>query len=767
MATVYLAEDLRHDRPVAVKVLKPELAAIVGSDRFLAEIKTTAKLRHPHILPLFDSGTADGFLYFVTPYVPGDTLRERLDQGSGMAEGETVSIAADLAEALDYAHRQGVIHRDIKPSNILMLEGRPVIADFGVALAVDHLSGSRITATGLSVGTPSYMSPEQAVGDEMVDARTDQYSLACLVYEMLVGEPPHTGSNAQAILAKIITEEPAPVTDRRSDVSDEVSAALAVALSRDPENRFDGMRDFARAMVGGGEGGSGAFATSQRAATPRPASRRRLMAAMAAVGAVALMGLAAFGWSRMRSVEPAPEARERSIAVLPFDDLSPAQDQEYFVRGLSEEILVALTQIDELKVSGRASTFALTDSDLDVATIADRLGVAHVLDGSVRRAGDRVRISVHLLEVATGFDLWSDSFDSDLTDIFAVQDSIARTIADQLRITLGPGANATAGRLVATSTASPEAYEAYLRGRYFRGISTDESLRIAIEEYRTALELDEEFAEAWAALAEANLLLNILWGGIDLGTAHERALRQASSAVELDPELVLGHVMLGFVLTEMGDWAEAESELRTAVELGPGDPEAHKRLGNVLWQTDRPDEGIRELDRAIELDPVDRLTIYSRVWAYLSDGRLEEALNDTERLIELDRNWPTAWEVQVPILVRLGRYDEARSANDVWVRLTGADAVLEEGALEAMIRYDRTGEPQEYDYPLDSPSGPGRALFFYGATGQFERLLPGLSGMVQVGAINAVNRLHQSLELRGLREDPRYQALLQQAGITW
>ncbi|MGD8869915.1 MAG: serine/threonine-protein kinase, partial [Gemmatimonadales bacterium] len=218
MATVYLAEDLKHDRKVALKVLKPELAAVLGAERFVQEIKTTASLQHPHILPLFDSGQADGFLYYVMPYIEGETLRAKLDRETQLSVDEAVRIATEVADALHYAHAQGVIHRDIKPENILLQNGRPMVADFGIALAVSAAAGGRMTETGLSLGTPHYMSPEQATADKEITARSDIYSLGSVLYEMLTGDPPHTGSSAQAIIMKIVTEEAAPITKHRKSV---------------------------------------------------------------------------------------------------------------------------------------------------------------------------------------------------------------------------------------------------------------------------------------------------------------------------------------------------------------------------------------------------------------------------------------------------------------------------------------------------------------------------------------------------------------------
>ena len=252
MATVYLADDLKHERKVALKVLKPELAAVVGAERFLAEIKTTANLQHPHILPLFDSGEADSFLFYVMPFVEGESLRERLDREKQLPIDEAVHIAGAVASALDYAHRRGVIHRDMKPGNVLLHDGEPVVADFGIALAVSAAGGARLTETGLSLGTPYYMSPERAAGDRQLDARADVYSLAAMLYEMLSGEPPYTGGTAQAILAKVLTERVTPIRQRRDTVPGHIEAALERGLAKLPADRFRSSGDFRDAIQGEG-----------------------------------------------------------------------------------------------------------------------------------------------------------------------------------------------------------------------------------------------------------------------------------------------------------------------------------------------------------------------------------------------------------------------------------------------------------------------------------------------------------------------------------
>ncbi|MDH3206840.1 MAG: serine/threonine-protein kinase, partial [Gemmatimonadota bacterium] len=314
MANVYLADDLKHERKVALKVLKPELAAIVGAERFLAEIKTTANLSHPHILPLFDSGEADGFLFYVMPHVEGETLRDRLDRDHQLPVNDAVQIAKNVAEALDYAHAQGVIHRDIKPANILLQAGKPVISDFGIALAVGTAGQGRLTETGLSMGTPHYMSPEQATGDLSVGAATDIYALGCVLYEMLVGEPPYTGSTAQAILGKIIAGELATATKQRASVPANVDAAIRRALEKLPADRFTGAHDFARALADPG------FRYGEGAAVGAGPWKRVAIA----LGAVALLSTVGLGWSLVQGeADPTSKTVRFGIPVRQGAGASP------------------------------------------------------------------------------------------------------------------------------------------------------------------------------------------------------------------------------------------------------------------------------------------------------------------------------------------------------------------------------------------------------------------------------------------------------------
>jgi serine/threonine-protein kinase len=387
MATVYLAEDLKHDRRVAIKVLKPELAAVLGAERFVQEIKTTAALSHPHILPLFDSGEAGGFLFYVMPYIEGETIRDRLNRESQLGVEEAVRITREVADALDYAHRNGVIHRDIKPENILLHDGRPMVMDFGIALAVSAAAGGRMTETGLSLGTPHYMSPEQATADKQITARSDVYSLASVLYEMLAGEPPHTGGTAQAIIMKIITERAKPVTELRSSVPPNVDAALGKALEKVPADRFDSANGLAEALAS--PGFTTVTAAGAAGATALPAPRRTAVTASLAALVAVCATLAAWGWLRPT---PKPVVRyglalpaDRTVVIHEFAQLSLAPDGSWLVyRGPGDgpgETQLWMKARDGLEVTPLSGTTGA----LSPSVSPDGMWVAFQANGQLRR----------------------------------------------------------------------------------------------------------------------------------------------------------------------------------------------------------------------------------------------------------------------------------------------------------------------------------------------------------------------------------------------
>jgi eukaryotic-like serine/threonine-protein kinase len=593
MAVVFLARDLRHDRQVALKVLRPEISAEVGAERFLREIKLAAGLTHPHILPVFDSGDAGGLLFYVMPNMEGRSVRERLDREKQLPLEEALKITREVASALDYAHRHQVVHRDIKPENILLHEGAAMVADFGIGKALS--GGGSITQTGMAVGTPAYMSPEQAGGESTIDGRSDLYSLGCVLYEMLAGEPPFTGPTAQAIIAKRFVA-PIPKVRATRDIPEAVDEAVTRALSRTPVDRFPTAAEFAEALRQlSQEGGT----RPQR--TPPDAQRGT----------------------------PAPKA----IAVLPLANMSADPENEYFSDGMTEEIINALAKVPGIQVASRTSSFAFKGKDVDVREIGERLGVTSVLSGSVRKVGNRIRIAAQLVNVENGYNLWSESYDRQLEDVFAIQDEISRAIVEALKVRLGGG-----GTPLVVPTANLEAYHLYLKGRFFFNKFTEQGLRKGLEFFQHALLQDAAFARAYAGIADCWCNLADDWVVPD--DAYPRAKASATRALERDPELAEAITSIGKVLGWYEwDFAGAERELRRAVALNPNYAEAHFVFGSVLPSVGRLGEAVDELRKALTLDP---LSPHNSGWLarfHLYAGDYDAAIAQSRKTIELDEEY--------------------------------------------------------------------------------------------------------------------------------
>ena len=560
MATVYLAQDMKHDRVVALKVLHPELAASLGPDRFLREIKLAARLNHPHILPLFDSGESQGFLYYVMPYVEGESLRERLDRERQLPVDEAVHHARSIASALDYAHRQNIVHRDIKPENVMLYEGEAMVMDFGIAKALSAAGTETLTQTGMMVGTPAYVSPEQAAGEINLDGRSDQYSLACVLYEMLTGERAFTGPTAQAIMSKRFTESPKPIRSLRPGVPENVERALTKAMSTDSSSRYKTSAMFAQALASGS-----ATTPTDTATLPQP------------------------------SVSAA-----KSVAVLPFANMSNDPDNEYFADGMAEEIINALSKIQSLRVASRTVSFALKGKNEDLGEVGRKLHVSTVLDGSVRRMGNRLRITAQLVNVADGYQLWSDRYDRDMEDVFAIQDEISQAIVKALRVILSEDEKKQIEKARAVNV---QAYDFYLRGRTFFNKLGRKNLEFAKQMFNRAIQVDPEYALAYAGVADC---CSILYMYFD---SREYNLRQADTAsrkaLELEPELAEAHVARGLAVSLSKKFDEAEKEFETAMKLDAKLFDAPYFYGRARLSQGRASEAVRLFERAAALRPED------------------------------------------------------------------------------------------------------------------------------------------------------------------
>ncbi|HEU4827821.1 MAG TPA: protein kinase [Gemmatimonadales bacterium] len=755
MATVYLAHDLRHDRQVAVKVLRPELAAVIGAERFLSEIRTTANLQHPHILPLFDSGVADSFLYYVMPYVRGISLRERLTKEKQLPIAEAVRIAREIAGALDYAHRNGVIHRDVKPENILLHDGSALMADFGIALAASK-AGTRMTETGMSLGTPQYMSPEQAMGEREIDARSDVYALGCVTYEMLTGEPPFSGPTAQAIVARVMTTEPADVTALRKTVPPHVSDAVRTALQKLPADRFGSTREFALALADASGGGRspGPPAVPLR----RSPSRRPWMIGSALLAVIAL----ALAVIRIGRSPDGPA--DRSIAVLPFANTSGNAADDPLFDGITDELIGTLGSVRALRVVGRTSVFALKGRALDARVIGDTLGVATVLEGSGRREGNRLKVRVQLVNTADGRVLWADAYDREGGAALAVQEAIAREIVAALRVELG----ASSARLVRTATEDSAAYELYLRGRYV--FNTDfgpDGVRSAVRHFEDAIRRDSTLAPAWAGLSDARARLAIFGYGeplVEMPLARVAALR----ALALDGTLAAAHASLGHVLCihEL-DWAAGERSFRRAIAEDPGYIFARLPFAVCLSAQRRFGEAIAQLDSARVSDPLAPVVPNLLGRIYVSAGKPDSAIAVLRQAISLDPRLDLAHQQLGHAYVQKGMYDEAIAALERAAALSGPRDSAHLAWAHAVAGHRAEAE-QILASVLSRPERQGRlavhAAMAYAALGDRDAAFALLersfrersSFLAGIGVTPALAPLHA---------DPRWAALLQRMGL--
>ena len=641
MATVYLAEDLKHRRRVALKVLRPEIGAALGVERFLREITTCATLQHPHILGLLDSGEippGDGegpaLLYYAMPYVEGESLRDRLDRKRQLPLDEAITIGREVADALGYAHTHDVVHRDIKPENILLSGGHAMVADFGIAKALTSAGGERLTETGLALGTPYYMSPEQATGDPL-DGSADQYALGCVLYEMLAGAPPFQGSTAQSILARHAVDPVPSLRTVRATIPSGVEQAITRALAKSPADRFATTAEFAVALAGAATSpATVASSTGTSLSTAHGYRRRRVGWALLAgvVGIGLITGIRTV--TSRKVARSAPEPAIRLLGVTPFGNLTGDSSQMYLAQGITDQLITGLAQLGALKV------IRLRDGAADLAVARDRgIDVSAVLGGSLQRVGEQVRITAQINSAQTGLAIWARSYTGQLRDILNLQDSVVRAVADTIRVSLTPQDSSRLS--VAKKQIDPAAYEAYLRGVSAYGQATGVEFRKAIGLFREAIALEPTYGLAYAGLASCYTEL----GYFALEAPQEtfpKARAAAERALELDSSLAQAYANLAridYIYT--WDFPAADRNFRRAVELNPSGA-VHLMYETYLAAMKRSEEAIAEGKRAIDLDPLYTLYRAAAARPYYNARRYPEAITQAKQALADDSTFSRA-----------------------------------------------------------------------------------------------------------------------------
>ncbi len=640
MATVCLAEDIRHRRQVAIKVLRPDLTAALGPDRFMQEIEIAARLQHPHILGVFDSGSADGFLYYVMPYVDGESLRERLSRQGELPVHEAVRLLSEIADALGYAHSRGVVHRDIKPENIMLSGRHALVMDFGVAKAVNEASGqNRLTTLGVALGTPAYMAPEQASADPHLDHRVDIYALGVMGYELLAGRPPFTGSSPQQVLAAHVMQAPELLSSHRPSLSAALTNVIMKALEKRPADRWQNAEEMLAQLepLATPSGGMTPTATAPVAAvvpTEAPLSRVPRWA-MAAVGLV-LLAVAAFALTRAPgrgAASAADAAGARSVAVLPFENVGGDSGNAAFADGMQSEILTDLTRIGALQVTSRNSVQEYRHTTKGTRQIGSELGVQSLLQGQVQRSGSQVRVTVQLVDAPTDRQIWAESYDREVSaqNIFTIQGDIANNVAQALR------ASFTSTDVAATRRAPTDNLEAldwYHRGQGIfanRGGTFADSG--AADAFGRAVALDPNFAQAWAGLAAARswkVRSGSTTDTLPARTALDRAVALAPSA----PETRIAQAYYSYYAR--ADFDAALALFRAVAVARPSDADAVAGVGYIARRRGRTDQALDAERKLIELDPRNPGALSDMGYTYLMTRRYTQAEEVLRRSLIMD-----------------------------------------------------------------------------------------------------------------------------------
>ena len=752
MSRVFLARDEALGRDVVVKVLLPALVESISAERFTREIKVAAALQEPHIVPLLTAGeTDDGLPYYIMPFIRGESLRVRMNAGRAPPT-VAIGILRNVLQALDYAHAHEVVHRDIKPENILLSSGTAMVTDFGIAKAFQmsktSAPGAALTEIGMSLGTPAYTAPEQAAGDSAVDHRADLYAWGVVAYELLSGRHPFAHrTSAQQLIAAHIAEAPAALA---ADVPGPVLDLVMRCLSKDP----------ARRPATAGE----ALATLDQVASSEGAraSPRRIAAGV--VAAIMVTAVCVAILMRIRGARDAGETGlQQSVGVAPFVDLSGDSANDYFSDGVTQEITDALAKVPGLRVAGESPTPTSRNASRNPREIGRSLGVQTVLQGSVQRVGVRVRISAHLTNARTGFQLWSAKYDRDLKDVFALQDEIARSVVSGLRMTLAVGADT----LVRVATADPEAYILYLQGMYFWNQRGADLLHKSIEYFDRAIARDPRFARAYAGKALAYAVL-VTYEDLDVPHTLRRAIAAADTALQLDSTLADAYTAIGDARSQLWENAAGLRAFRHAIALDSNNARARQWYAETLAHVGRMDEALQQIYRARTLEPVN-LIINANV------GRIEllarhyaAAAAALKHTIELDSTQRTAHSLLGAVYLQEGKPAAAIKELERSIAIGGWRSPTICMLAHANIIAGRRADGEKLLGDVERRRAAGEVVSYaglalvYDALGQRSRALALLD--TSVARFDPVIKMHSRAAIYDpLRRDPRGAAILARA----
>lgn len=719
MSRVFVATENALGRRVVIKVLPPELGAALSVDRFRREIQLAASLQHPLIVPLISAGSDQVLLYYTMPYIEGESLRARVAREGELPIADVLRILRDVAEALSYAHERGVIHRDIKPDNVLLARQHALVTDFGVAKALTAATeAGSATSAGMALGTPAYMAPEQAAADPHTDHRADIYALGVLAFEILCGRPPFLGASPQSVLAAHMTTTPEPSSAHRPSVPAALDALVSSCLEKKPADRPQTADAVLEALE--------AIGTPNRGLTPAhalPAKRPRrnmwlALGGTAAIAAVVLLVTLSRRESGASAIANATESS--SIAVLPFDNVGGDTANLYFADGMTDELTAALAKLPRLRLAARSSAYSFRGKQISAQDIGRELRVSRLVEGSVRRAGTRLRLTAQLVDATNGLTLWSESYEREVKDVFHVQDDLAHAIAGTLQQTLGGNAAEAVKVRAPRGTADLEAYDLFLRGRFFWAKRGDAPLRQAIELFKRAIARDSNFARAYAGLA----LSYAVYPSFQAGRADsimQLAFASAQRAEYLDSTLADAHLALASVANSRWQWAASDSEFRRTLALDSMNATAHQWYAQLLYETGRPDESVAHSRRAIELDPLSPIVANQLAIDLNHAGRFSESADISRQSLPLDSTLTYVWMNLAEALLFLGHADSAALA-----------------AERAVLADPHDGNTL------------GNAAYYEGRAGHRERAEALLATLRQAYARNEAEALHISLAHLGL-----------------